>query len=188
MLANGTIIDIYRKAQYFAKEPAVNKNGIQQAVNVARLMHPLPDISLTETGTARLTWKKDNVTLSMEFFSFNVNVVLSVKGASDQIFTGVQYHNGTIPVNILFVLLQQFCFMSNTPAPQINPWDEFSEVYFEDIDIESIKEREEMATQEKVKTFLSFKKIPDIKEDDTAAEQKDNVITKEEDINQEDTE
>ena len=186
MLANGTIIDIYRKAQDFAKDSVANKNSIQQAVNVARLLHPLPDISLSDIGTAKLTWIKGNITLSFEFFNFSVNVVFAAKGVTDQTFTGVQYHSGSIPVNVLFAILQQFCLMTNTPAPKINPWDEFEDIYFENINIDDIKEREEAATENKVKTFLSFKKTKtDIQNDNTTAEKESDIITEEEDSNQE---
>jgi len=168
MLANGTIVDIYRKAQAFAKEPTANKNSLHQAVNVARFVHPLPDITLTKAGTAELVWQKDNVCLSFEFFESHVDVTLSVQGATDQIFKGIQYHSGSIPINILFVILQQFCFMVQIPAPKVDPWDEFGDVYFEDIDIASIKEREDASIEEKTKAFLSFKKTKaDIKEDES---------------------
>ena len=186
MLANGTIVDIYRKAQTFAKDPKADKSSLHQAVNVARFMHPLPDIVLTKIGTAELVWQKDNVFFSLEFFPNNVNITLAVQGATDQVFTGTQYHSGSIPINILFVILQQFCFMVKIPAPKINPWDEFGDTYFEDINLDDVKEREDAAEEEKTKTFLSFKKIKtDIKEDDnvTSIVEEDNDLTVEEEDN-----
>lgn len=149
-----TMADIYREARELwqvqdfkfgdGRSWAPDHTCLTHAVNVARWMPAIPELTATKYGTVKLEWHTQVGYLSMEFFTNHINILKVFNKAHNIAQDQTQHFDTAVPIDSLFMALFQFSVEIQNPIKnEPKPWDSFEGVAIPDLDMAAIEQQEE---------------------------------------------